>query len=42
LQPLLVPYVASEMEASPVSTALNRPANDSEELLRPVAEVLIG
>ena len=37
LQPLLRPYAAGEMEAHPVSTALNRPANDSEEVLRPAA-----
>jgi putative SOS response-associated peptidase YedK len=33
LQALLVPYAAGEMEASPVSTALNRPATDSPEVL---------
>jgi putative SOS response-associated peptidase YedK len=37
LQPLLRPYAAGEMEASPVSTAINCPANDSEEVLRPAA-----
>jgi putative SOS response-associated peptidase YedK len=39
LRPLLVPYVASEMEASPVSVAVNRPATDSEEVLRPMDKV---
>jgi len=37
LQPLLRPYAAAKMEAHPVSTAINRPANDSEEVLRPAA-----
>jgi putative SOS response-associated peptidase YedK len=37
LQPLLVPCAAGAMVASPVSTALNRPANDWEEVLRPAA-----
>ena len=37
LQPLLVPYSAGEMAAFLVSTAINRPANDSEEVLRPAA-----
>jgi putative SOS response-associated peptidase YedK len=37
VRPLLRPYLAREMEAHPVSTALNRPANDSEEVLRPAA-----
>lgn len=38
--PLLVPYAASEMEAYPVSPAINRPGNDSQEVLRPADEVL--
>ena len=42
LQPLLVPYAASEMEAYPVSTAINRPASDSEDVFRPVEKVSIG
>ena len=37
LQPLLRPYAAGEMEASSVSTAVNRPVNDREEVLRPAA-----
>ena len=40
LQLLLVPYAASEMEAYPVSPAINRPGNDSQEVLRPADEVL--
>lgn len=40
LQPLLVPYAAGMMVASPVSTALNRPANDSAEVLRLAGAVL--
>lgn len=39
LQPLLVPYAAGEMVASPVSTALNRPANESEDVYYPAAAV---
>jgi putative SOS response-associated peptidase YedK len=39
LQPLLVPFAASEMRASPVSTALNRPANDNEDVFYPAAAV---
>lgn len=39
LQPLLVPYAAGVMVASPVSTALNRPASDSEDVLYPAAVV---
>jgi putative SOS response-associated peptidase YedK len=35
LQPLLRPYPASEMEAWPVSRAVNNPRNDSAELIRP-------
>ena len=42
LQPLLVPYVASEMGAYPVSTAINRPAIDCEEVLRAVNTVPVG
>lgn len=36
LKPLLVPY-AGEMEAVPLSTAVNNPRNDGPELLNPVA-----
>jgi len=35
-QALLAPYPADRMEAYPVSTMVNSPANDSEELVRPV------
>jgi putative SOS response-associated peptidase YedK len=35
LQPLLVPYPAGEMEAFPVSTLVNSPANDRPEILLP-------
>lgn len=38
LQLLLVPYAESEMEAYAVSTAINRAATDSEEILRPMDE----
>jgi putative SOS response-associated peptidase YedK len=37
VQPLLAPHAAGEMEAHPVSTALDRPANDCAEVLRPAA-----
>jgi putative SOS response-associated peptidase YedK len=35
LQPLLRPYPASQMEAWPVSRAVNNPQNDSAELIQP-------
>jgi putative SOS response-associated peptidase YedK len=35
LQALLVPYPAEEMKAYPISTAVNAPANDSPEVLKP-------
>ncbi|MFW5863092.1 MAG: SOS response-associated peptidase [Spirochaetota bacterium] len=35
-QALLAPYSADRMEAYPVSTMVNSPANDTEELVRPV------
>lgn len=37
LQELLKPYTEQEMEAFPVSTAVNSPANESPELILPVA-----
>jgi len=37
LQELLQPYPEQEMEAFPVSTAVNSPANESPELILPVA-----
>ena len=36
VQALLAPYPPGEMEAYPVSTMVNSPANDTEELVRPV------
>jgi len=36
VQALLAPYPPDEMEAYPVSTMVNSPANDTEELVRPV------
>jgi putative SOS response-associated peptidase YedK len=36
LQTLLLPYPAAEMEAYPVSTLVNSPANDREECILPV------
>jgi putative SOS response-associated peptidase YedK len=36
LLPLLRPYASDVMEAHPVSTAINRPANEGPELLQPV------
>lgn len=36
LVPLLVPYDAGQMEAYPVSTLVNRPANEGEQLILPV------
>jgi putative SOS response-associated peptidase YedK len=36
LQPLLKPYPAREMEAYPVGTLVNSPANDNPELVVPV------
>jgi len=38
LQELLRPYPAEEMEAYPVSTLVNKPTNDVEECVEPVAE----
>ncbi len=35
LQSLLVPYPAEEMKAYPISTAVNTPANDSPEVIKP-------
>ena len=35
-QALLAPYPAGQMEAYPVSTMVNSPANDTEELVRPL------
>ncbi|MBN2386735.1 MAG: SOS response-associated peptidase [Anaerolineales bacterium] len=35
LQPLLVPYPASEMEAFPISTLVNSPANDLPAVVQP-------
>lgn len=37
LQRLLVPYPETEMQAWPVSRAVNSPRNDGEELIKPVA-----
>jgi len=37
LQSVLSPYPAEDMTASPVSTRVNNPANDSPECLEPVA-----
>lgn len=36
--PLLAPYPAEEMQAHPVSTHVNRPANDDESCVAPVAD----
>jgi len=36
LQNLLVPYPSDEMKAYPISTAVNAPANDSPEIIKPV------
>jgi putative SOS response-associated peptidase YedK len=36
LMPLLVPYPSDAMQAYPVSTRVNRPANDDAECLEPV------
>ena len=36
LQRLLAPYPAEQMEATMVSRAVNDPANDSPELMKPV------
>ena len=38
LKELLVPYPASEMEAFPVSTAVNNVRNDSEECIKPFVQ----
>ena len=35
-QALLAPYPEDQMEAYAVSTMVNSPANDTEELVRPV------
>lgn len=35
LQPLLVPYPAEEMQAFPISTLVNNPANDVPEIIVP-------
>jgi len=40
LQPLLEPYPAGEMEAHPVSAAVNSPANDSPSCIEPVGPPL--
>jgi putative SOS response-associated peptidase YedK len=37
LMPLLAPYPANEMQAYPVSTLVNNPANDSPECVLPAA-----
>jgi putative SOS response-associated peptidase YedK len=39
LQPLLVPYLAEEMEAYPVSTLVNSPGNDRAEIIVPVSSL---
>ena len=36
LKSLLVPYPAEEMEAFPISTLVNSPANDRPEVVAPV------
>jgi len=36
LQEVLQPYSADEMTAYPVSTVVNKPANDSPECVQPV------
>jgi putative SOS response-associated peptidase YedK len=36
LKPLIKPYPAEEMNAYPVSTLVNKPANDIPELVVPV------
>lgn len=38
LEKLLRPYPADEMEANPVSTAVNNPRNDSMECVQPVQQ----
>jgi len=35
---LLKPFEANRMEAFPVSTAVNRPQNDSAECIEPLSE----
>ena len=37
LLPLLKPYPSEEMEAYPVSTKVNSPANDGPECINPLA-----
>lgn len=39
LQNFLKPYSEGEMEAYPVSTLVNKPNNDSEELIKPVKQL---
>lgn len=42
LMPLLRPYPSEQMEAYPVSTHVNKPANDDPECVEPVGSIEAG